>query len=281
MKKHLNQLINKFNVKHLSQDILINDKTQPSKQFGDRYIYFLLLHKGVNIKTKDDLIILLNKRPRSFLSRLQGIVRTFQYSNNQLIKQVSSKQQDLKTIITNSKIQHSLSSTVIKQNVQDRNKTLTSSPSQANNNGLLYGLGSESSKLIPLSKKTSLKINKQHNIQLSANTSTSNILDVISKKINIYTDLLKNNNLSIPLHLLNPLLKQNSPAIKDNNLYTFDLKKLIASKNNKLVNEKSVLNITDSKHLGLELSTFFKDIYFPSLFKELTDPNNISPIVLG
>jgi len=176
MKKHLNKLINKFNVKHLSQDILINDNTQPSKQFGDRYIYFLLLNKGVNIKTKDDLIILLNKRPRSFLSRLQGIVRTFQYSNNQLIKQVSSKQQDLKTIITNSKIQHSLSSNVIQQNVQDRNKTLTSSPALR-----------DYSNLIPLSKKTSLKINKQQNIQLSANTSTSNILDLISKKINIYT----------------------------------------------------------------------------------------------
>jgi hypothetical protein len=252
MKKRILEFKKNFEFKKLNNDIIINDNKQTSKPFGDRYILFLLVNKGAKINTKDDLIYLLNKKPRSFLSRLQGLVRSFSRVRNKFINK--SNKQHPKQFILNNKIKPVINTT----------KTYSFIPTNNNNNNIIKTkeIKDKLLKLVKAKKK---------------------IGAIINNKMNKYTELLNNNKLRIPIHLMNPLLKNNAPKIIGHNLYTIDLKKLVQNKNKKLelinkknnnvINNKNInlnkevfnLNNNNNINLGIQLSTVIKQLFYPDL----------------
>ena len=168
--KNLNSLglINKYKDINVS----INDNKHIIPLFSYNYNKFLHRIVGININNKYDLIEVLNKKPQSFLTRLRNIVSKFkQYTNlvkkNSLSKRINPK---LLVKLTKEEIPR------FKQlSIEDKKNSILTVISHKNESQLVNS------------------IDKKY--------------DILQQKINVLTHLLKNNELTIPLHLLNPLLK--------------------------------------------------------------------------
>ena len=59
------------------------------KLFEGKYQQFLFRHKGTEINSKDDIINLLNRKPRSFLTTLNILVKTFKNYDHRLTAHIS------------------------------------------------------------------------------------------------------------------------------------------------------------------------------------------------
>lgn len=280
MKNQLYKYINNNYNKELYQEIIINNHKQPIKPFVDRYLNFLWLNKGSKMDTKDDLILLLNKKPRSFLSRLQSMVKTFEYSYILSGQDIISKKQHPKDRIIDSKIQYTFNGIHANDNFSKNSNIKSNNILRSDRHNNIQSIDSYS--LVPLSKTSKIKSTLNKNILLQSKSglitakSENNILGLVSKGINSYIQLLKNSNLTIPFNLLNPLLKQSLPPIKNKNIATLDLKKLLESdmQNKKLEQQSqskpSIFKVlaNNSIDLGYPFSSFMKNIFIPSLLKE-------------
>ena len=280
MKTQLYKFINNNYNKELYQEIIINNHKQPIKPFVDRYLNFLWLNKGSKMDTKDDLILLLNKKPRSFLSRLQSMVRTFEYSYILSGQDIISKKQHPKDRIIDSKIQYTLNGIHANDNSSYNSNIKSNNILRSDRHNNIQSIDSYS--LVPLSKTSKIKSTLNKNILLQSKSglitakSENNILGLVSKGINSYIQLLKKSNLTIPFNLLNPLLKQSLPSIKNKNIATLrlDLKKLLESdmQNKNLERQSqskpSIFKVDNSIDLGYPFSSFMKNIFIPSLLKE-------------
>lgn len=272
MNKLLSELKHNYDFKQLSQNISIHDNKQPSKPFGDRYHNFLLINKGVKIESKDDLIKLLNKKPRSFLSRLQGLVRQFKNSHDVLMKHVSSKKQHPKNIIANTKIKRAIYSPITLINkltnniVEDKH---------------LKSMSQVSKIISPHNYKQNIStLDKQTNILYD---SKLNIPSLLINKINTVKQILDNNNIKFPLYFLNPLLKKNliskkptAPNLKNTNLYTLGVNKSLIVDNNLVnKNKKVLLNTTNFIDLNLKLTSILTEtlLTWPYVIKINNTPN--------
>jgi hypothetical protein len=233
--------------------------------------------------TKDDLILLLNKKPRSFLSRLQSMVRTFEYSYILSSQDIISKKQHPKDRIIDSKIQYTLNGIHANDNSSYNSNIKSNNIMRSDRHNNIQSIDSYS--LVPLSKTSKIKATLNKNILLQSKSglitakSENNILGLVSKGINSYIQLLKKSNLTIPFNLLNPLLKQSLPSIKNKNIATLtfgrlDLKKLLESdmQNKNLERQShskpSIFKVDNSIDLGYPFSSFMKNIFIPSLLKE-------------
>jgi Mitochondrial ribosomal protein (VAR1) len=204
MNKNLNQL--KWDYKYKGINITINDKKKMVKLFNDKYIQFLSRIKGTSINSKDDLIIVLNRKPRSFLKRLNSLITQFKHYDKQLTKNLSLKIIHPKNIVT-----------VTKKSSKSLNESLTLKPMNKNNNN---------------NKVNANLILEKHSSDVSSNILSNSLMDVsklntsklINPKLNILTNKintlkksLNTNELVLPLNLLNPLLK-----IKNNAKYKLE-----------------------------------------------------------
>src|ERR1700735_1084351 len=205
MNKNLNQL--KKDYKYKGINITINDKKKMVKLFNDKYIQFLSRIKGTSINSKDDLIIVLNRKPRSFLKRLNSLITQFKHYDKQLTKNLSLKIIHPKNIVT-----------VTKKSSKSLNESLTLKPMNKNNNN---------------NKVNANLILEKHSSDVSSSILSNSLMDVsklntsklINPKLNILTNKintlkksLNTNELVLPLNLLNPLLK-----IKNNAKYKLEL----------------------------------------------------------
>ncbi len=87
MKKNLNLL--KWNKRFKGVNITINDNKRLIKLFEGKYQQFLFRHKGTEINNKEDIINLLNRKPRSFLTTLNILVKTFKNYDHRLTAHIS------------------------------------------------------------------------------------------------------------------------------------------------------------------------------------------------
>jgi hypothetical protein len=156
--------------KYKDINVSINDNKHIIPLFSYNYNKFLYRIVGININNKYDLIEVLNKKPQSFLTRLRNIVSKFKQYTNLVKKNSLSKRINPKLLVklTKEQIARQLS---IEEN---KNSILTVIPHK-----------NESQLVNSIDKK----------------------YEILQQKINVLTHLLKNNELTIPLHLLNPLLK--------------------------------------------------------------------------
>jgi len=87
MNKNINIL--KCNKRFKGVNITINDNKRLINLFEGKYQQFLFRHKGTEINSKEDLINLLNRKPRSFLTTLNILVKTFKNYDHLLTAHIS------------------------------------------------------------------------------------------------------------------------------------------------------------------------------------------------
>lgn len=154
--------------------VSINDNKQLITLFADNYIKFLSRIRGTNINNKNDLIEVLNRKPRSFLTRLRILVSKFKHYENLVNKNISSK-------IINPKL-------IVKATKDLRQ---------------------------PLNINPSLTLKSKPLNSITNNTLIDAKSEILNQKISLLKNMLKNNELTLPLNLLTPLLnlKQNNISI--------------------------------------------------------------------
>lgn len=152
--------------------VSINDNKQLITLFADNYIKFLSRIRGTNINNKNDLIEVLNRKPRSFLTRLRILVSKFKHYENLVNKNISSK-------IINPKL-------IVKATKDLRQ---------------------------PLNINPSLTLKSKPLNSITNNTLIDAKSEILNQKISLLKNMLKNNELTLPLNLLTPLLK-----LKQNNI---------------------------------------------------------------
>lgn len=169
MKISKTQWNNKFN----GINIIINDSKKLIRLFEGKYKQFLIRNKGADLNSKESIIILLNSKPRSFLSTLKNLVTSFKYYNNQLTTYSSQVDPKYLALIaaTKSELQGiSLNDSVSKLKLA----ALSSSDLQSN------------------STQNPAKYDGK--------------LELLRNKINSLTKSLNKNKLPMPLNILKPLL---------------------------------------------------------------------------
>ena len=87
MTKNINLLKSKKRFKGVN--IIINDNKRLINLFEGKYQQFLFRHKGTEINNKEDIINLLNRKPRSFLTTLNILVKTFKIYDQHLTAHIS------------------------------------------------------------------------------------------------------------------------------------------------------------------------------------------------
>jgi hypothetical protein len=87
MNKKINLL--KYDKRFKGINITINDNKRLIKMFEGKYQQFLFRNKGTEINSKEDIINLLNRKPRSFLTTLNILVTTFKNYDKQLTAYIS------------------------------------------------------------------------------------------------------------------------------------------------------------------------------------------------
>jgi hypothetical protein len=98
--KHIKEFI--FNYKPISF-LIINDKKSVSKFFIYRYLLFLDFNKSTPVSSKNDLILLLNKKPRLYVTGVQFLVSELKKFDNHLAYKLIAKKIHPQTIIKASK----------------------------------------------------------------------------------------------------------------------------------------------------------------------------------
>ena len=174
MNKKINLL--KYDKRFKGINITINDNKRLIKMFEGKYQQFLFRNKGTEINSKEDIINLLNRKPRSFLTTLNILVRTFKTYDQRLTAYISKLHPKQITSLT---------------------KKTPNSPS------LAPRLSFREEKRL----ESAGEITKLSNSKL---ISPKKNFEILTEKINKLTKSLQNNKLAIPLNLFNPLLKINS-----------------------------------------------------------------------
>ena len=222
MKKNLNQL--KWDINYKSINITINDKKNMVKLFSDNYIQFISRIKGTSINSKESLIQILNRKPRSFRKRLNKLVTIFKNFDKQLTRNLKKINLTHKRNLNKNP---NTTSSSIKKRMQTTTTTTTITKPKTTSEHL--------NKLLTYMKRDN-NYNKKVNANLMLNKKSSNIsssiisnsvvdiskinnsklinpkLNILTKKIDLLTTSLNNNELVLPLNLLNPLLKINNTA---------------------------------------------------------------------
>jgi Mitochondrial ribosomal protein (VAR1) len=168
--------------------LIINDNKFLSKAFRDNYSQFLSRIKGTLINSKDDIIKVLNRKPTSFLTRLNNVIKRLNIFKLALIKNFS----------------------LIRLQTQTQTQTQTKTKTKT--------IGSVNKK----SLNSSLDLNKN---LYTAPKLPDLKSEILTKKINILQNLLENNELPIPLNLLKPFLKFYSiNSLKKNSILPLSIK---------------------------------------------------------
>jgi len=211
MKKNLNQL--KWDINYKSINITINDNKKMVKLFSDNYIQFISRIKGTSINSKENLIQILNRKPRSFRKRLNNLVTIFKNFDKQLTRNLLLKKTKPNNTIIKKRIQTTIKKpTTVSEHIiklltykKKDNKKNKHKNKKVNANLIL--------------KKKSSNISSSSNIVSNVNISkmdTSKLinpkLNTLTKKINVLKTSLNNNELVLPLNLLNPLLTETNKS---------------------------------------------------------------------
>src|SRR6266436_1675160 len=178
--------------------------------FGDRYLKFLYINQATQVNSKDDLINLLNSKPRSFLTGVQLLVNKFKNYENKLIDNKKQNKVHFKDfIMLNKKTINPISKLYLQEkNLMSKTNTTNKTKFKPQSQSQLYKLKS----LFAILHKSYL----------------------IKAKISQLKQDLNNNNLPIPLNFLKPLLQVQVNKDKENNLnfnshdnYNLDNNKLV------------------------------------------------------
>jgi Mitochondrial ribosomal protein (VAR1) len=231
-----------------SLNITINDSKKMVTMFGGKYIQFLMRNKGSTIKSKNDLIVILNRKPRSFLNRLSSLITNFKNYDSKLTRNLISKKIHPRKLITLSKTGSSVlvnSKNIKKETIQ--NLTLLPKNTKSNSFASINNSNLNSSKII----------NKKY--------------DLLISKINILNKSLKNNKLPMPLNLLKPLLNVNLKSTVNSNLGS-----LAGEKNNKVSLFKNKIDpIKNFKNSITNISKLIPSLNEPLFFKLPQNGKNI------
>jgi len=191
-------------------NIIINDNKKISKMFGDRYLQFIHINQATQVNSKDDLINLLNSKPRSFLTGVQILVNKFKNYENKLIDNKKQNKGHFKNFIMLNKKNINHISKLPQKKLRSKINTTT--------------LGAY---------KTTIKTQSQSQFyKFKSLFAFLHRSDLIKDKISQLKQDLNNNNLPIPLNFLKPLLQVNKDKENNFNLNSHDNYNL---DNNKLV----------------------------------------------
>src|ERR1700728_658321 len=183
------------------------------KLFSDNYIQFISRIKGTSINSKENLIQILNRKPRSFRKRLNNLVTIFKNFDKQLTRNLLLKKTKPNNTIIKKRIQTTIKKpTTVSEHIiklltykKKDNKKNKHKNKKVNANLIL--------------KKKSSNISSSSNIVSNVNISkmdTSKLinpkLNTLTKKINVLKTSLNNNELVLPLNLLNPLLTETNKS---------------------------------------------------------------------
>jgi len=178
--------------------------------FGDRYLKFLYINQATQVNSKDDLINLLNSKPRSFLTGVQLLVNKFKNYENKLIDNKKQNKVHFKDfIMLNKKTINPISKLYLQEkNLMSKTNTTNKTKFKPKSQSQLYKFKS----LFAILHKSYL----------------------IKAKISQLKQDLNNNNLPIPLNFLKPLLQVQVNKDKENN-FNFNSHDNYNLDNNKLV----------------------------------------------
>ena len=204
-------------------NIIINDNKKISKMFGDRYLQFIHINQATQVNSKDDLINLLNSKPRSFLTGVQILVNKFKNYENKLIDNKKQNKGHFKNFIMLNKKNINHISKLPQKKLRSKINTTT--------------LGAY---------KTTIKTQSQSQFyKFKSLFAFLHRSDLIKDKISQLKQDLNNNNLPIPLNFLKPLLQVNKD--KENNFnfnshdnYNLDNNKLVTGSISKEQEQQSV-----------------------------------------
>lgn len=241
-----------------SLNITINDSKKMVTMFGGKYIQFLMRNKGSTIKSKNDLIVILNRKPRSFLNRLSLLIRNLKNYDSKLTSNLlmrSPKKIHPRKLITLSKTGSSVlvnSKNIQKETIQSL--TLLPKNTKLNSFASINNSNLNSSKII----------NKKY--------------DLLISKINILKKSLKNNKLPMPLNLLKPLLNVNFKSKANSKLgYLAGVKNLSISglKGKVSLLNKNIDPIKNFKNSITNISKLIPSLNEPLFFKLPQNGKNI------
>jgi hypothetical protein len=241
-----------------SLNITINDSKKMVTMFGGKYIQFLMRNKGSTIKSKNDLIVILNRKPRSFLNRLSSLIRNLKNYDSKLTSNLlmrSPKKIHPRKLITLSKTGSSVlvnSKNIQKETIQSL--TLLPKNTKSNSFASINNSNLNSSKII----------NKKY--------------DLLISKINILKKSLKNNKLPMPLNLLKPLLNVHLKSKANSKLgYLAGVKNLSISglKGKVSLLNKNIDPIKNFKNSITNISKLIPSLNEPLFFKLPQNGKNI------
>lgn len=222
--------------------------------FEGQFTKFLLRNKGTTVNNKDELLIILNDKPRTFLIRLQLLINKLHFN---LQKNYSKK---IKNKLT--KNYHNLQTRIRSRNLDNVNNNINSALATKLNRG-----------------------SAPHQIVCLRPSVNDNLNCLINEKITIkiktVEDLLINNTLPIPVNLLKPLLNTNISNNNKNNFARIAVNKnqnkavinkpnFIQSLSNQLQNIKNpdsstitllknkIKNYTDNKLDNMNITQYFE-----------------------
>ena len=233
-----------------SLNIEINDNKHMINTFEGQFTKFLLRNKGTTVNNKDELLIILNDKPRTFLIRLQLLINKLHFN---LQKNYSKK---IKNKLT--KNYHNLQTRIRSRNLDNVNNNINSALATKLNRG------SAPHHIISVNDNLNCLINEK-----------------ITIKIKNVEDLLINNTFPIPVNLLKPLLNTNISNNNKNNLSRVAVNKkqnkavinkpnFIQSLSNQLQNIKNpnlstitllknkIKNYTDNKLDNMNITQYFE-----------------------
>jgi hypothetical protein len=272
-------------------DFNVNDNKKIVPMFEGKYSQFIMRTKGLSINSKDDLIKILNEKPRSFLYRLTNLVNNFKSFDSKLINNLRNNKIHPRNLISLNKQINNFSNQPNQHLTKGRagfeigKGEFLNTPTKKNNN---FPLNSKSPYPVFTVGKDGKPINMYQDLLNKAytlitdNKQIDSRLYLISNKIHHLIKTLSNNKLAIPLNLLKPLLDINpnfQSNIKSNlNLLPLQNKNSKISNNN--INKDNLNLISQPSHnpvkgvVGLrqiEESKKFLELDVNSLTKFLSD----------
>jgi hypothetical protein len=230
-------------------DLSINDNKRMINKFEGKFTQFLMRNKGSVINNKEDLITILNKKPRSFLDRLTNLVNNFKNFDSKLHKNLRTNKIHHRNLIKSNKDINNLA------NQPWGTGDFLNTPTKKNNNFPLnckanypiFTKGKDGKEEINMYQEI---FNKSYTL-ITCTKQIDKSLYLISKRIEHLLVTLRNNKLAIPINLLKPLLN------KHTNYKANILQNTIESNN---LNNNNLINNKNSKFVEFDLSSFFKDL---------------------
>jgi hypothetical protein len=165
--------------------------------FEGQFTKFLLRNKGTSVNNKDELLIILNDKPRTFLIRLQLLINKLnlnlkKHHSKNIKNKLNKNYQELQTRIQT-------------RNLDNVNNNIFNNINKINKNNLTFN-NNRNSQIISVNDNSKLRNYSNKDYEISSSKLYCLITEKIKTKIKIVEDLLINNNLPIPVNLLKPLL---------------------------------------------------------------------------